>query len=277
MLSERLSLESFQDAVTRSVDHRFRGHDGPTARAVATYVASLHAADLGLAVLCDAGDELGWQHMMETHRPALYRAATAMTGSHATGRELADALWAELFGVGRTRASMTPGSPRASLLGYFHGRSTLSTWLRSVLAQRHVDHIRTGQRFSSLDDDGEDERPTESRSHLPIAEAPDPARPGAVERVRDALRDAVHALEPGDRLRLSYYHVQGLTLAAIGRLTGEHEATVSRKLTRTRARVRTDVERTLQERHRMTPEEIELCYQYVIEDPSVDVGMLVDG
>ena len=110
-----------------------------------------------------------------------------------------------------------------------------------------------------------------------MADAPDPDRTGAVERVRDALRDAVHSLEAGDRLRLSYYHVQGLTLAAIGRLTGEHEATVSRKLTRTRARVRADVERMLHERHRMTPEEIELCYRHVIEDPSVDVRVLVDG
>ena len=41
--------------------------------------------------------------------------------------ELADSLFAELYGLSAEK--------RGSLLRYFHGRSSLKTWLRAVLAQ----------------------------------------------------------------------------------------------------------------------------------------------
>ena len=50
---------------------------------------------------------------------------------------------------------------------------------------------------------------------------------------------------PRDRLRLSAYYAQELTLAQTGRLTGEHEATVSRQLAKTRAALRSAVETRL--------------------------------
>ncbi len=52
---------------------------------------------------------------------------------------------------------------------------------------------------------------------------------------------------PRDRLRLAYYYVDDLTLAQIGKLLGEHEATVSRKLERTRADLKRCVEVALRE------------------------------
>ena len=39
---------------------------------------------------------------------------------------------------------------RQSLLRYFHGRSSLGTWLRALLAQRQVDRIRQTLRLDSL-------------------------------------------------------------------------------------------------------------------------------
>ncbi len=86
------------------------------------------------------------------------------------------------------------------------------------------------------------------------------------------LREALQALDPRDRLRLGCYYVQSLTLAETGRLLKEHEATVSRKLARTRAALRQAVEQIMKERHQLTPNEIDLCYQYVVDDGSVDLG-----
>ena len=57
-----------------------------------------------------------------------------------------------------------------------------------------------------------------------------------------ALTVALGGLDPRDRLRLAYYYADDRTLAEIGRLLGEHEATVSRKLERTRGDVRARVE-----------------------------------
>ena len=104
-LKGRLALESFAEGITRSVAHRFRG-DTPEPRAIAAYVDSLRSEDLALAVACQAGDERAWEHVVTTYRPILYRAASVLTADDTAGRELADSLWAELYGVGRTRSSM---------------------------------------------------------------------------------------------------------------------------------------------------------------------------
>lgn len=273
-LEGRLTLETFALGVGRSVAHRFR--DGqPEPDVIATYVNSLRVEDLALAVACEAGDERAWEHVVITYRPILYRAASVLTGDEAAGRELADTLWAELYGVGRTRASMESGGERRSLLAYYHGRAKLSTWLRSVLAQRHVDVIRVRQRSDSLDTGDDSRRDAPAPASMLVARDPGDVEPDRA-RYAAACRHSLHAalmnLDPGDRLRLSCYYVQELKLAEIGQLCGEHEATVSRKLGRARKQVRRDVERLLRDQHRLTPAEIELCYQYMVNDSIVDLA-----
>ena len=59
--------------------------------------------------------------------------------------------------------SPTANARERSLFRYFHGRSSLKTWLRAVLAQRHIDSIRAGRRFESLGED-DVELPTRSES-----------------------------------------------------------------------------------------------------------------
>ena len=278
-LKGRLALESFAEGIARSVAHRFRD-DTPTPRAVATYVDALRSEDLALAVACQAGDERAWEHVVTTYRPILYRAASVLTGDDTTGRELADSLWAELYGVGRTRASMESGGSVRSLLAYYHGRAKLSTWLRSVLAQRHVDVARTRHRLEPLDTEGDagGEGPSHA-STLPTPETTDsePDRARYVAACRHALQAALRDLDAGDRLRLSCYYVQELKLAEIGRLFGEHEATVSRKLSRARKQVRAEVERVLNDRHRLTPAQIELCYQYIVEESPVNLSDILES
>ena len=259
LLSECLSLESTRVAVQRSVAHRFGA--GPVeAQLVTTYVESLHAADLGLAVACDAGAGPAWDHVVLTYRPILYRAAAILTRDAETGRELADGLWAELYGVGRTKVSLAIGSERKSLIAYFHGRARLSTWLRSVLAQRHIDLVRSERRNAPF----EEEVATgtgEGDGVEGAVETSDPDRVQLTEAFQQALAAELAALTPADRLRLGFYYAQGLTLADIGRTLGEHEATVSRKLARSRRRLRAGVERTMRERYRLSAAELDHCYQ----------------
>jgi hypothetical protein len=74
-------------------------------------------------------------------------------------------------------------------------------------------------------------------------------------------------MDTKDYLRLSYYYVQQLTLAEAGRLLREHEATVSRHLTRTRRAIRAAVERELREERGLTDAELVECLASVAEDP----------
>ena len=108
-----------------------------------------HSADLELAERCAAGDPAAWDRFVLEYRPVLYRAADALD-RHGTAREVADSLYAELFGV---RQSSDGAGERRSLFRYFQGRSSLATWLRAVLAQRYVDSLRASRRAEPLPED----------------------------------------------------------------------------------------------------------------------------
>ncbi len=184
---------------------------------------ALHLEDLALAAACADGNEGAWEHFVREHRPVLYRAADAIDRTGAA-REAADSLYAELFGLTERDGE------RRSLFRYFHGRSSLATWLRAVLAQRYVDNLRRTRRPDTLpadDDPGA------------IAAAPaarrEPDRTRHVVLIQAAITVAISRLPPRDRLRLACYYAQDLTLAQIGRTLGEHEATTSRHLARTQA------------------------------------------
>jgi RNA polymerase sigma-70 factor len=261
---ERWALphDAFADALNRAAARAFAARD-PSARELEQYLGSLHLEDLALASACAAGSEPAWDHFIQQYRGPLYRAADAIdaTGS---ARELADALYGDLYGA-RER-----DGERQSLFRYFHGRSSLATWLRAVLAQRHVDGIRTKRRFEPLPEDAET-IPANTNGST----EPDPERARYLQVMEQALSHAVDVLPPRDRLRLASYYTQQLTLAQTGRLLGEHEATVSRQLARTRTTIKVAVEEYLRNQG-FTADEAARCFECVLEDAgSLDLSRIV--
>ena len=137
-----LPRENFAEGLHRSAEKRFRDARGDASE-VEAYLKSLHLEDLALACACSEGIETAWEFFVAHFRQDLRGASRAIlrasgSGNDARAEELADSLYAELYGI---RSS--GGGRRKSLFEYFHGRSKLSTWLRAVLAQRHVDLLRT--------------------------------------------------------------------------------------------------------------------------------------
>ena len=247
-----MPVSDFSAALDAAVAKSFAGRD-PSSRDIERFVGSLHVADLALACACMAGREDAWEHFVREYRPALYRAADALDAT-GNARELADGLYADLFGITER------GGTRRSLLGYFHGRSSLATWLRAVLSQRHIDRIRAARRTEALPDDESPAAP--SARERPV----DPHRSRVAEFFHGTLVRVIADLAPRDRLRLSCYYAQSLTLAQIGRLLGEHEATVSRHLTRTRREIRELVEKHLREVARLSQAEINECFAALTDD-----------
>jgi RNA polymerase sigma-70 factor len=241
-------VDHFASALEASAVKAFAGRT-PSARDLDRYLGSLRLEELALACACAAGHDAAWDHFVLEYRPVLYRAADAMDPSGGA-RELADSLYADLFGL------QADGGERRSLFRYFHGRSSLATWLRAVLAQRLVDRARVRVRTAPLPD----EEPA-----APVQQAPDPDRDRYLPLIHSAFRDALAGLDARDRRRLLYYYAQGLTLAQTGRLLREHEASVSRHLSSARKAIRREVERRLREAA-LEPDEIERCFAYVTED-----------
>lgn len=241
-----VSVEAFAAALERSAATLGAAAAADVERAL----GALHLEDLALACACEHGLEPAWDHFVREYRPLLYRAAAAMAGDD--GRELADSLYADLFGLKERDGA------RQSLFRYFHGRSSLATWLRAVLAQRHVDLVRSRRRVEPL--------PEEDDPAVPVAApAADDESGHQAARVREALTAAAAKLAPRDRLRLAWYYAQGMTLAQIGRLCQEHEATVSRHLSRARAALRADVEGQLRDAG-LGSREIDECFAAAAAD-----------
>jgi hypothetical protein len=195
-----LPVGVFGSALERSIDRRFTGRDRQP-REIERYVASLHLEDLALACACAEGHDEAWDLFVREYRPILYRAADTLGPA---AREQADSLYADLYGLpsqrAGTRASGTPvgerEGERQSLFRYFHGRSSLATWLRAVLSQRYVDSYRSQRRHEPL--------PDEDSATVGAAApgSPEPDRPRYLALMRRALTRALALLDPRDRLRL---------------------------------------------------------------------------
>lgn len=285
----------FAEALCRSAVKRL-GESVPSPAEVASYLQSLHFQDLALACGCAQGNPQAWEYFFENYREVLYAAARAIVGrptaNEAKARDLADSLYAELYG-GNLSLNIPADGSRRSLFLYFHGRSKLSTWLRAVLAQRHIDSLRTGWRTQSLDttehstygvtnrtsgDGAQQAQAVRDRDNHGLARAsaarfvaPDPDRERFTGLMQEALVGTLSALPPRDRLRLALYYVQDLTLAKIGHMLGEHEATVSRHLDRVRKDVRSRVEQSLREK-RLSDSEIRLCFSVAQEEWPFDLA-----
>ncbi len=280
----RLSHERFAASLQRSAEKRLAsGALAP--EKLDEYLAALHLEDLALATACMENCESAWEHFVASYRSYLRAAAAAVLRcSSATPEacELADSLFAELYGL-------ADGARRErSLFRYFHGRSSLKTWLRAVLAQRHIDAIRAGRRFESLEED-EAKSPgaqtIQKLSHAVSVQPSDPHRERYSTLFVRALQAALATLDARDEQRLRLYYAKEQTLVEIGRQLNEHESSVSRNLDRIRLALRRTVEETLRNgcpaANGFTAElglsdaQISLCFEYASADASFDLEQLL--
>jgi RNA polymerase sigma-70 factor (ECF subfamily) len=177
---------------------------------------TLRLEDLVLARACAAGNERAWEVFLLRYREKLYDIARQITREDSTGRELADSVYADLFGT-----RMREGE-RVSRLTYYGGRGSLDGWLRTVLAQEFVNTYRKQRRLVSLDEESEEGAQFAAAVSNPVV----PADP----RLENALDEALRSLAAEERFILASYFLDGRTLAQIARALTVHESTISRKV-----------------------------------------------
>ena len=110
----------------------------------AAFCQPLHLEELALCSACAAGHERAWEAFLTRYRARLYEIAGSIAGQE--GRELADSVYADLYGL------KMRGEQRVSKLSYYTGRGSLEGWLRAILAQSFVDRYRTQKRLVSLEE-----------------------------------------------------------------------------------------------------------------------------
>jgi RNA polymerase sigma-70 factor (ECF subfamily) len=189
---------------------------GAPAHEIQELYSTLRVEDLALARACSDGSERAWEVFMHRFREKLYDIAGYIAKESSAARELADSLYADLYGT------TTRDGQRVCKLASYTGRGSLEGWLRTVLTQEYVNRYRKQKRLVSLDEESEEGEQFAAQEQEPTAVV-DP-------RIEVATDEALAALPAEDRFALAAYYLDGRTLAEIARMLSVHESTISRKL-----------------------------------------------
>jgi len=249
-----LTLEAFQQVLQEITGKYLPSEAGLTE--AKTLWEGLRVEELVLARSCAAGNEHAWDVFMSRYRVKLYDIAAYITKETASARELADSIYADLYGTA------TRDGQRVSKLASYTGRGSLEGWLRTVMAQEFVNRYRRQKRLVSLDEEEEE------GSQFPAA-APEPIT--AVDsRLESATDEALAELPAPDRFVLASYFLDSRTLAEIARTLGVHESTISRKLDKLAKSLR---KRILAEmvRQGMTRRQAEEALEVDVRDLGLDI------
>ncbi len=212
--------ELLKEVAARSLD------EDSSAQESARFLETLRLDDLLLARACARGHEAAWRQFLAIYRGKLYLAASAIAQDETAGRELADSLYADLFGM-----RIGSDGKRISKFTSYLGRGSLEGWLRTVLAQEYVNRFRQQRKLVAFDEaigiDAEAGSRGEPKEHNTL--------------LADATCAALAALAPGQRFLLVSYYLDGRRLAEIGRMLNVHESTVSRQLEKTTVNLRKQI------------------------------------
>ena len=221
-------------------------------------VTGLRLEELMLARACAAGNEQAWEEFLTRYRARLYDAAHHIAHDDATARELADGLYADLYGI------PDDSGRRRSKLDYYMGRGSLEGWIRTVLSQSFVDRYRAQRKEVSLEEQVENGASFAATQDT-IATAPDCG-------MNNAVAETLAELNGEERFLLASYYLDQRTLAEIARILRVHESTVSRKLDKLTVELRKRVRKRLQLQGISARRCDELLQELDVRDLDVDVA-----
>jgi RNA polymerase sigma-70 factor (ECF subfamily) len=221
-------------------------------------VAALHVADLALARACGEGNEAAWKAFLTRFREPLYETAYRIARDEAAGRELADELYADLYGISARK------SQRQCKLDYYMGRGSFEGWLRTVLSREYINKYRSRSREVSLDQQLE--------AGVGFAAQPAADEAGPHDCIGVAVATTLAEVSAEERFLLASWYLDQRTLADIGRQLDVHESTISRRLDRLTGTLRKRVRKRLQAEGLNSRECDELMRELDVRDLNVNVA-----
>jgi RNA polymerase sigma-70 factor (ECF subfamily) len=231
-------------------------HGATSETEIRAFLLTLRVDELALARACAAGSNSAWEVFLTRYREKLYLSALRIAREDSAARDLADTLYADLYGTTSREGR------RVSKLNSYTGRGSLEGWLRTVVAQEYVNRYRKTKRLVSLDEESEE-------GVQYSAPEPEPVAP-ADARLADATDEALAFLSGEDRLVLSAYYLDGRTLAEIARMLGVHESTISRKIDKLAKALRKQILSSLGRRG-MSRRQAEEALEIDVRDLQLDI------
>lgn len=209
-----ISIEQFSSILTK-IASRYLPETSPRTEIITLY-RSLRIEELILARACAAGHEGAWEIFLSLYREKLYDIALHIAKESSSARDLADSVYADLYGM------TTREGERVCKLASYTGRGSLEGWLRTVVAQEFINRYRKNRRLISLDEES-DEGMQFAAAEAETGHTVDP-------RLEASVSAVLNALDSEDRFILASYYLDERTLASIAQTLGVHESTISRRL-----------------------------------------------
>jgi RNA polymerase sigma-70 factor (ECF subfamily) len=275
-----LGVELLAGRVRATLDkYLFAGGAEPSDEAINQFMDALHADDLCLIVACERGDEGAWSELVERFGVSVRSAARSACSNEEMAEDLAQSIWAELYGLRAREAGRPSGK-----IAYYSGRGSLGGWLRAVVGQLAVDQHRKTSRLVQTEEDADFDRLAQD-AHSTVEGSGMTAAPldpeqalsegRAARDLEAALARAIEGLEAEDRLLVKLYYFDGLRLREAGAVLGVHEATASRRLARVHTEIRQRVEAILTREHGWTREETARSLSEVASHLDTDVQLML--
>lgn len=230
-----------------------------TERDLSQALERLHAPDLLLAYACSQACPEAIAIVDERYLPRVAASIERVDGSAAFAQDVLQIVRERLFVAQKGRQAK---------IAEYAGRASLASWLRIVATGVALDMRRT-RRGPLLvgEDPGEIPDPLED----PERNCLNARSRGALQQ---ALREALSALPDRERDVLQRAYLRGESIDAIGEFYGVHRATAARWVVRARGLVLEQVRKSLAEKLRLSPVEIDSLLRLVGGELELTVSRL---
>jgi RNA polymerase sigma-70 factor len=204
----------------------------PSKREQAQFLEKLHLDDLVLAQACVRGNELAWERFISHYREPLRKLAFGIAGQDVLGQDCAGSIFADLYGLGEK------GDLRPPPLNAYEGRSSLKTWLCSVLSRKYQNLRRKHSRETELDETMDLPAPPTRCDIFDLSPERKALLQGTIEQV-------LRGLTTDERFLLKTRYLDGWTVYDLGRLLRKHPGNISRQLSKLAERLKRFTRRSL--------------------------------
>lgn len=197
----------------------------PASRAVPGQNASQDPPDDHASVVrAQRGDADAFGELVTRYRGRMYQVAYGIVNHHETAMDLTQEAFLRAY----------------QNLGSFRGEAKFSTWLRRIVTNVCLDHLRKAEHrivASSYDDSrGEEDDPPDSVRLTAVLEAPD--RGVARKELGLAILEALRVLTPEQRAAIVLREVEGMSYEEIAKTMECAVGTVMSRLHYARKRLR---------------------------------------
>lgn len=177
--------------------------------------------DLYLAAACARGEDAAWEECLARHGGFIRDFARRFLKEPAAS-DVTDQVIADLWERGK--------------MARYQGRSTLRTWLGSIVAHAALNAIKAGRRTLPLEQEEDGGYRSTPRGATDVGAGQERSL------LEELVKEAMEGLPAEGKLLLLLYYEQGLTLDEMAAVLGGSKAALSRKLQRTRDELRASIE-----------------------------------